>query len=345
MSRGKTRLPLILQHTLAPVQGQLLDWFEREGRDFPWRHRDRTLAMPQSEPIHDPYEILVSEVMLQQTQTARVVQKLPEFLERFPTVATLATAGRGDLLRAWQGMGYNRRALRLQDAAVAVVERFAGVIPSRVEDLVSLPGVGRYTANAVACFAFGGEVAVVDVNVSRVLSRLFYSCHTVGSVMPERIIQPLAEAVIPKGEAYRWHQALMDLGATICTARQPSCNACPLHNQCLSSAPRRIALFCSGGIYSPRKLKSEPTFRGEPRRIWRGRIVERLRSHPSDISVVALGDSMIGDELSSTGPSTDINEFLEIIQGLLHDGLIYRSGQTAEPSAPVTPTDRIRLPD
>src|SRR3954469_18813699 len=159
----------------------LAEWFRRNGRDLPWRQ------------TRDPYAILVSEVMLQQTQVARVVPRYLRWLERWPTVGALAAAEAADVLREWQGLGYNRRALNLQRAARAVA---AGGWP---DDLTSLPGVGEYTAAAVTCFAFGRPVLPVDVNVRRVLERT-------GSAFD-----------------YRCAQALMDLGATVCIARVPRC--------------------------------------------------------------------------------------------------------------------------
>jgi A/G-specific adenine glycosylase len=175
---------------------QLLGWFAEHGRDLPWRR------------TRDPYAILVSEVMLQQTQAARVVPRYVEWLERWPTAEALAQASTADVLRAWQGLGYNRRAVNLQRAAREVAER------GWPDDLTELPGVGRYTADAVACFAFGRAVLPMDVNVRRVVERTGVSFdHTCG-------------------------QALMDLGATVCIARVPRCEACPLADGCPSRGQR-----------------------------------------------------------------------------------------------------------
>ena len=178
------------------MREQLLAWFARNGRDLPWRR------------TRDPYAILVSEVMLQQTQVARVVPRYLAWLERWPTVDALADAPAADVLRAWQGLGYNRRALNLQRAAREVA---ANGWP---EDLTTLPGVGRYTADAVACFAFGGPVLPVDVNVRRIVERTGANFdHTCA-------------------------QALMDLGATVCVARVPRCRECPLAEACPSRGRR-----------------------------------------------------------------------------------------------------------
>jgi A/G-specific adenine glycosylase len=174
------------------MQARLLEWYAENGRDLPWRR------------TRDPYAILVSEVMLQQTQAARVVPRYVAWLERWPTVEALAAASRADVIREWQGLGYNRRALNLQRAACRVA---ASGWPS---DLTSLPGVGPYTAAAVGCFAFGRRVLPVDVNVRRVLER------TGGSF------------------DHTHAQALMDLGATVCIARVPRCGECPLASACPS---------------------------------------------------------------------------------------------------------------
>jgi A/G-specific adenine glycosylase len=172
------------------VEQALLEWFAGSGRDLPWRH------------TRDPYAILVSEVMLQQTQVERVVPRYLTWLERWPTVALLAAASTADVIREWQGLGYNRRALNLHRAARHVA---TGGWP---EDLTELPGVGRYTAAAIMCFALGKDVLPVDVNVERVQRRTRHAFTS------------------------RSAQALMDLGASICRARIPRCNECPLADKC-----------------------------------------------------------------------------------------------------------------
>ncbi len=179
-----------------PVKKALLAWFGHNGRNLPWRG------------TRDPYAVLVSEVMLQQTQASRVVPRWHVWLERWPTVTALAAAPTSDVIREWQGLGYNRRALNVQRAAQVVAER------GWPTDLTELPGVGRYTADAVACFAFGRPVLPVDVNVRRVQERTRESFdHTCA-------------------------QALMDLGATVCIARVPRCGACPLASTCPSRGRR-----------------------------------------------------------------------------------------------------------
>ena len=197
----------------AGVQGRILTWYAAEARDLPWRR------------TRDPYRILVSEVMLQQTQVARVVPYYAAFLERFPDEQALAAAPAADVLRAWSGLGYNRRALALRRAAAAVLETGW---PRTAEGLQALPGVGPYTAAAVASFAFGEQVAAVDTNVRRVIERLDRR---------RRHPVPLARraaALLPVGRAAEWNQALMELGATVCTARRPHCETCPAAASCRS---------------------------------------------------------------------------------------------------------------
>ena len=239
------------------MQHALLEWFGRSARDLPWRR------------TRDPYAILVSEVMLQQTQVARVLERYEPWLERWPTPAALAEAPAADVVRAWSGLGYNRRALNLQNAARRVVE--LGAFPSDVARLERLPGVGPYTARAIACFAFGAEVTALDTNVRRVLER---SLGTTG-VAP------------PAGRAWDWNQALFDLGAQVCLARVPRCDRCPLAAGC----PSR------GQTFAP--LRRQSRFEGS-RRQRRSALVRELADGPRadggyDRDVV---DSLLADGLA-----------------------------------------------
>ncbi|MGH2450095.1 MAG: A/G-specific adenine glycosylase, partial [Candidatus Limnocylindria bacterium] len=185
----------------------LLRWYGRRGRDLPWRR------------TRDPYAVLVSEVMLQQTQATRVVPAYERFLRRFPTLRALAAAPLGDVLRVWSGLGYNRRARDLHRIARAAPDG----LPADVEGLDALPGVGPYTAGAVACFAHGVPAAFADTNIRRVLGRVF-----LGRTATGREAVALDRSLLPPGAADRWHHALMDLGATVCAARAPRCGDCPL---------------------------------------------------------------------------------------------------------------------
>jgi A/G-specific adenine glycosylase len=182
----------------------LLQWYSQNAKDLPWRH------------THNPYAILVSEVMLQQTQVARVVPRYLAWLERWPTVAALAAATPAEVITAWSGLGYNRRAVNLHRCACEVAA--LGGFPREPRELERLPGVGPYTAAAIACFAFGAQVAAPDTNARRVLGRVYGD----------------AEVVPPPGQAYEWNQALFDLGREVCIARTPRCGICPLAPECPS---------------------------------------------------------------------------------------------------------------
>jgi A/G-specific adenine glycosylase len=228
--------------------------------------------------------------MLQQTQVSRVQEKLPHFLKRFPSIYALAKASKADVIRAWHGMGYNNRAVRLSELAKLIATMHRNRFPSDIADLQSLPGIGPYTAHALACFAFRRTVPVVDVNIRRVLSRVFWKIKSHSDVKPEKEIWALAQHVLPRN-AYIWNQALMDIGATICTARKPLCNGCPVERYCRS---RALGSTVSNKPTERRRLSYEPAHRGIPRRIWRGKIIQILRRLPKrrSISVTSLGKMM-----------------------------------------------------
>ena len=212
-------------------------WYARNARVLPWRG------------IADSYAILVSEVMLQQTQVERVIPKYRAFLDAFPTLHALANAQPADVIRLWAGMGYNGRAVRLRKLAWEVVEHHNGELPRTADELRKLSGIGPYTAAAVASFAFGEPVPVLDTNIYRVLSRVVH-----GIDAPSRdAIHPLAESLLPQPDSpitpADWHQALMDIGATLCTARQPRCMLCPSVN----SAPPHRTCSLAATLRSPKR--------------------------------------------------------------------------------------------
>ncbi len=231
--------------------------FGRRGlRPLPWR------------ATRDPWAVLVSEVMLQQTQVARVVDPYHRFMERFPTPSACARAGLGAVLVAWAGLGYNRRAQSLHAAAEVIVARHGGKVPSELDDLVALPGVGPYTARAVLAFASERPVAVVDTNIRRLLARAL-----VGRPLSQGAAQGLADELVPPRAAWLWNQSLMEIGALVCRARRPACSRCPVRSQCAwrasgSKAPDPGA---------PRTVQSR--FDGSDRQ-GRGRLVQALRSGP-----------------------------------------------------------------
>ena len=207
---------------------RLVAWFGRAGRDLPWRH------------TRDPYAIVVSEFMLQQTQVARVLDYYPKFLRQYPTLADLARARPARVMESWEGLGYYRRARNLHALARVVVREHGGQMPSEVGALRELPGIGSYTAGAVACFAFERPAATVDTNVARVLERVFYKAdrRTGGRADKSgrrlRELEALAISLQPRAGKAAWtfNQALMELGALVCTARKPDCARCPVRKDC-----------------------------------------------------------------------------------------------------------------
>ena len=243
---------------MEALRDSLSAWAEGARRDLPWRR------------TRDPWAVLVSELMLQQTQVPRVVPRYEAFLARFPTPAATAAAPVAEVLREWAGLGYNRRAVNLHRAAAAVVERHGGVMPATLDALVALPGVGPYTARAVLAFAYEADVGVVEVNSARVLARA-----AAGRPLRAGEAQALADALVPAGGGWAWNQAMLDLGATVCTKSTPRCDACPLVTCC--------AWAGAGGtdpaIGSAGEGTRQSTFAGSDRQ-GRGRLVDALRRGP-----------------------------------------------------------------
>ena len=236
----------------------LLAWGARHARDLPWR-RSR-----------DPWAVLVSELMLQQTQVPRVISRYERFLERFPTPAHCAAATTGDVVREWAGLGYNRRAVNLHRAAVAMVEHHDGRVPDVLDALLALPGVGPYTARAVLVFAFDRELGLVDTNAGRFLARA-----AAGRALATQAAQTLADSLVPAGQAWAWGQAVFDLGALVCTRRAPGCERCPITGHCAwygAGRPEPDPIAGSAGISTP-----QSTFAGSDRQ-GRGRLVDALRN-------------------------------------------------------------------
>ena len=207
-----------MRHSESDARGlrhaELIQWWEAERRDLPWRR------------TRDPWLVLVSEVMLQQTQVERVLPYFEAFAERWPTPERCAQADLAEVLVAWQGLGYPRRARNLWRAAVAITERHGGEVPSGLDDLLALPGVGPYTARAVQAFAFGMDTGVVDTNAGRILARW------TGRRLAAAEAQELADGLVPAGKGWAWNQAMMDLGAQVCTKRDPCCGDCPVTQWC-----------------------------------------------------------------------------------------------------------------
>ena len=199
---------------------RLLEWYGRNGRDLPWRQ------------TRDPYRILVSEVMLQQTQVDRVLPKYQEWLDKYPTLAALAAAPEADVSAAWRPLGYNIRPRRLHAIARESVDRYGGELPGDETTLRSFKGIGAYTAGAMLSFAFGQRAAIVDTNVARVLFRIFVGSGDPKSHAMRRHLWEVSRTVLPMRRVFDFNQALMDFGATLCTARKPQCPVCPMRTRC-----------------------------------------------------------------------------------------------------------------
>ncbi|MDZ7291011.1 MAG: A/G-specific adenine glycosylase [candidate division KSB1 bacterium] len=210
-------LPLRLRRQL---QKKLLAWYSAERRDLPWRH------------TRDPYRIWVSEIMLQQTQTVKVLEYYERYLQKFPDVFALAQAPLDEVLKAWEGLGYYARARNLHRAARFLVAHFRGRLPRDYEKLLTIPGIGPYTAAAVASIAFNHDHAVVDGNVARVLCRWFLIQAPTRSNDVKKLLHDLAQTILPRGQARHWNQAMMELGARICTPRKPRCEICVVQKYC-----------------------------------------------------------------------------------------------------------------
>jgi A/G-specific adenine glycosylase len=287
---------------ISALHTRVLEWFGRHGRDLPWRR------------TRDPYRVLVAEVLTQQTQAGRAAEAFPRFLARFPDPPALASATPAEVLRAWQGLGYNRRALALRACARAVVER--GGWPATVQELAALPGIGPYTARAVACFAMGHDVAPVDTNVARVLARSLSGADPSQLSQAER--QRLADRALPSGRAWDWSSALMDIGSAHCRPR-PRCDGCPLATRC-----RWLALGAAAPAPTPRQVAP---FSTSDRR-WRGAVVRVLAAEPGGLDEPALAAAV--DAAAVDRPPGWFHALLERLEA---EGLVSRD-----------PAGRLHLP-
>jgi A/G-specific adenine glycosylase len=282
---------------------QLLAWGERTRRDLPWRR------------TRDPWAILVSELMLQQTQVARVEPRYADFLERFPEPASCAAAAPAEVVRLWAGLGYNRRAINLHRAATAVVERHGGQLPDSLAELLALPGIGPYTARAVLVFAFERDHGVVDTNAARFVARA-----VAGRRLGPREVQDHADELVPLGRGWEWNQAVLDLGATVCVKRSPRCDGCPVADRCAWARSGFAAPDPAEG--SAGTSGRQARFEGSDRQ-GRGRLVQALRTGPVELDRLA----------DVTGWSDDPDRARRVADGLVGDGLAeYVDGQLALPA-------------
>ena len=279
----------------AQLAEPVIEWFGGKGRDLPWR-RDGFTA----------WGTLVSEFMLQQTPVVRVIPRLAEWLERWPTPAHLAAVPSGDAVRAWQSLGYPRRALNLHAAAVAITERHGGIVPHDVDELLALPGIGDYTARAVAVFAYGRRHPVVDVNIRRVIARAVHGQGEPGPAARRDLadMEALLPASLEKARAF--NVAMMELGALVCTARTPRCDACPIAAQCAWRAAGYPA-------FEGKRAPTQKTFAGSDRQV-RGLILKELRA--SDVAVTQA-------EIDTVWPEPV--QRARALAGLLADGLVVAS--------------------
>lgn len=270
----------------------LLQWGSGSLRDLPWRR------------TRDPWRVLVSEVMLQQTSVARVLPKFETFLDEFPTPVALAQAPLGDALRLWTGLGYPRRCRNLREAAIAITTQHGGEFPRSLEELLALPGIGQYTARAVLAFAFDENVAVVDTNVSRVLSRLE------GRSMSARTLQELADSLVPEGLGWEWNQVIMDFGARVCVARSPLCGECALSRLCTWKGDGDDPALKSAGASRP-----QGRFEGSDRQA-RGRALR------------AVGEGITGhsDVVRAMNLEADHERAHALVDALVSEGLLVRRG-------------------
>lgn len=275
----------------AGFRRALLEWAETGLRPLPWRE------------TRDPWWVLVSEVMLQQTQADRVVPFWHAFVQRFPTPASCAAARRAEVVRLWGGLGYNRRAVMVHRTAEMVVDRHHGSVPADLGALLALPGVGPYTARAVLAFAFEQPVAVVDVNVARVLARA-----VAGSPLSAATAQELADRQAPDTSAWAWNQALLDVGARFCVARRPRCGGCPVAEVCAWTVDGRPAPDPAA-----RRTAPQP-FEGSDRE-GRGRLVHALRQGPLALEEWA----------AAAGWPEDPARAARIVDRLVTDGLVCRT--------------------
>jgi A/G-specific adenine glycosylase len=315
-----TQLDQLTGADLPAIRAALLGWFATAGRDLPWRR------------TRDPYRIMVSEIMLQQTQVDRVIPKYHAFLETFPTLEALAAAPTAEVIRAWAGLGYNRRAVNMQRTARAVLEEHGGQFPRDLAALLKLPGIGPYTAGAIACFAFEQDVGFMDTNIRRVIQRLLVGPEEAGAAGEAQLLA-LAQAAVPAGQGWGWNQAIMELGALICTAAAPACWRCPLNTHCRAYAARRAAdeqAFSAAPAAPParpRKVaeRREAPFAGS-NRFYRGRAIEALRGVPAGQS---LELPVLGGQIKPDFSAADMPWLEALVGGLARDGLLVLEGDTA----------------
>ena len=293
------------------VLNTLMSWYWENGRDLPWRR------------TRNPWRVLVSEVMLQQIQVKRAIPFYEAFVERFPTARALAEAPLSEAIKVWGDLGRYRRVVNLHETARILVEDFGGEVPPDPEALVKLPGIGPYTAGAVACFAFEADAAFLDTNVRRVLHRLFYGADVPRPVVAEGELLRLAKALVPRGQGWEWGQSVIEFGAVQCTARKPLCESCPLSGLC-AARPTIWGLIST----LPLAAKASQKYEGS-NRYYRGRVLARLRDAPKEgVALLELGEG-----LREGFSKTDLPWLTGVVQSLERDGLVKVSSGRELPQA------------
>jgi A/G-specific adenine glycosylase len=290
--------------------GALFAWYEKHGRS----------RVAGGDKPRDPYHIVVSEFMLQQTQVDRVLPLYEAFVAAFPSFAALAEAEVGDVIRAWRGLGYNSRAVRLRDLARVVMQQHAGALPQSRDALLALPGIGPYTAAAVRAFAFDYDDAALDTNIRRIVHRV-----TLGIEYPPlasgRELDTIAAASVPPNRGHDWNSAMMDLGSMVCTSRAPKCLLCPLRQTCVSSPVDIAKLATLAKQFAVRSPQESIPFE-RTTRFLRGRIIDRLRDVPAREAVTM---SALVSDLTLIIPGDRLHEIPSVIQALIDDGIVSAS--------------------
>jgi len=259
-------------------QKKIFHWWKTHKRDLPWRH------------TYDPYNIMISEIMLQQTQVQRVLQKYIEFIQKYPTLQTLVEAKNADILQLWKGMGYNRRSLYLKKAAEVILLAHKGVFPDSEEALLKLPGIGTYTARAILVFSFKKDIAMVDTNIRKIMVHFFFH----DEIHPDKDIQKVADQLVPKGKSWEWHQALMDYGAI--------------------ELSRELKVL---KVYKVHKTVTSKPFK-ESNRFFRGRMMDLVREKKWKQHLL-LQEMVVSYK-------KDVQFYEKILEKLLQEGLLARSG-------------------
>ena len=293
------------------VLSTLVSWYGENGRDLPWRR------------TRNPWRVLVSEVMLQQIQVKRAIPFYEAFVERFPTARALAEAPLSEAIKVWGDLGRYRRVVSLHETARILVEEFGGEVPPDPEVLVKLPGIGPYTAGAVACFAFEVDAAFLDTNVRRVLHRLFYGADVPRPIVAEGELLRLAKALVPRGQGWEWGQSVIEFGAMQCTARKPLCESCPLSDLC-AARPTIWGLIST----LPRAAKASHKYEGS-NRYYRGRVLAKLRDAPKE--GVALRE--LGEGLREGFSDAELSWLYGVVRSLARDGLVVVSPVGEPPQA------------